>query len=243
MGLSMNAKNIAGAILMLIGGNNLAFSARYFYKHPLVEPCGTVCVQVFSYNEREYIEKCLSSILEQDIIRAYPNRFRLQVFDGGSTDGTIEVAKDYGFEVIVLERGKLRARNYSVVAYPECWVHVHVDADTFFPSWWLRNVLWHFQYPDVVAVTTARLYYNPLLMPIMTVFRGFYNFERKVFGSNCAVRHDVFMENLFDTSYDGKENMVDEEEIRFYERLSRYGRIVYEPTPAFTRTCTRKYLF
>jgi len=143
----------------------------------------------------------------------------------------------------VLGRGKLRARNISVREHPECKIHVHVDADTILPPWWLRNVLYHFKDEEVVAATTPRLYYDPVLMPLMIVERGFFNFERRVYGSNCAVRHDVFMYTLFDESYDGKENMVEEEEIRFYRRLSLFGKVVYESTPAFTRTVTRKYVF
>jgi len=207
------------------------------------EPEGLVCVQVFSRNEEDVIGYCLDSILSQEVIRAYPNKFKLQVFDS-STDKTANVAVGYGFEVYELRRGKLYARNYSVMNFPECWVHVHLDADTVIPPNWLGNVLSHFREHDVVAVSSPRIYIDlPIVTAAMIFWRGVLEVNDRVYGSNCAVRHDVFEKCLFDLSYDGRENMVVEEEYRFYEKLLRFGRVVFEDTPAFTRTCTRKYVF
>ena len=206
------------------------------------EPQGLTCIQVFSRNEEDAISHTLESVRNQYVVKAYPSKFRLQVFDS-STDRTPEIARSYGFEVVELPRGKLYARNYSVINYPNCWVHVHLDADTVIPPNWLGNVLSHFRDLEVVAVTTPRVYTEPPIATVaMTLWRGVLGMNDRVYGSNCAVRHDAFMNTLFDLSYDGRSDMVIEEEYNFYRRLSRLGKVVFEDTPAFTRVVTRKYI-
>ena len=232
---------LAGVTSFFVAANS-AYAVMAIERKPMIVPPKYVCVQVFSFNEADVIEDSLRSILSQDIIKAYRDRFKLQVFDGGSTDGTVGIARSLGFEVIVLPRGKLRARNYSVIAFPECRIHVHIDADTVLPSWWVRNVLWHFKDPEVVAVTTPRIYGVPAIVPLMVIARGFGNIDGRIYGSNCAIRHDAFMKTLFDLRYDGTKYMVLEEEIRFYDRLRKLGKVAYDPTPAFTRPVTKKYI-
>ena len=55
----------------------------------------TVDVVVSTFNEEDYLARCLDAVLGQD----YPSdRFRVLLIDGGSTDGTLELARRYAAE-------------------------------------------------------------------------------------------------------------------------------------------------
>ena len=57
-----------------------------------------VTISMISLNDEAIISKCLQSIRDQD----YPqDKLFIQLFDGGSTDGTVEIAKSYGAKVIL----------------------------------------------------------------------------------------------------------------------------------------------
>ena len=69
-----------------------------------------VSVIITTYNEEHYIEKCLSSLLQQTYIP-----LELVVVDDGSTDTTKEKAKTFGVTLVELEhRGTATARNTAV---------------------------------------------------------------------------------------------------------------------------------
>ena len=229
--------------LFLIGTKTLGFLNRAL-RVADIEPPKLVCIQVFSYNEEEVIASCLESILNSYIVKKYPEKFRFQVFDS-STDNTASIAKSYGFEVIKLPRGKLRARNYSVIHYPECWIHIHLDADVYLPPNWIGNVLEHFvEDSSVVAVRSPRIQADPPIAVIPGIIvRGVMDIGNRLFGSNSVIRHDAFEKCLFNLEYDGKPDMWKEEELWIIDRLSKYGKIVFEPTPIFTRSGTSKWLF
>jgi O-antigen biosynthesis protein len=71
-----------------------------------------ISVVVCSYNGSATIRDCLDGLLELD----YPN-FEVIVVNDGSTDGTGEIAKEYGFKVITTEnRGLSSARNTGMKA-------------------------------------------------------------------------------------------------------------------------------
>ena len=202
----------------------------------------TVCIQVFTYNEEDSIARTLKSILEQSYVKRCSN-VRLQVFDS-STDKTPYIARYYGFEVYTLPRGKLFARNYSVTRFPTCYIHVHVDGDTYLPPNWLSQAIYMMTRHGAVAVSSPRVYEGlPIITHVIALWRVWLRLGLRLFGSACAIRHDVFAKNLFNTRYDGREDMIVEEEYLFTVRVSRHGRIIYIPVPHITRMPTRKYVY
>lgn len=205
------------------------------------DPEELVCVQVFTYNEECCVGRVLESVYSSYIYREFEDRFRVMVFDSGS-DATGDIASSMGAEVYRVGRGKLRARNLSVSMFPMCGIHVHLDGDVWFPRNWLGNILSHFRDRGVVAATSPRIYDTPMLAIPMILWRGVLGFVDRLFGSNMAARHDALAKNPFNLEFDGREDMVVEEEINLYRRIAKMGRIAIEKTPVFTRPTTRKYI-
>ena len=67
-----------------------------------------------TFNSSKYIERCLTSLRNQED----GDRINLIIIDGGSTDETIKIAKDFNCEIYIKKgmysNGKEGARNYGV---------------------------------------------------------------------------------------------------------------------------------
>ncbi len=107
-------------------------------------------------NEREGVQKCLSSILNQT-----QRNFEVIVVDGGSTDGTVEVIESfiegYGSNKVKLllepGRGPGYAKNLGLkVAKGE--IIFLIDADDLINGEFLEKCASHFRNPGVVGVIT-----------------------------------------------------------------------------------------
>lgn len=82
----------------------------------------TVCIVIPTLNELEGLKK----IVPQITANWYQ---RIIILDGGSKDGTIEYAKDHGYEVVVQKRPGMR------MAYIECYGYINEDiVITFSPD-------------------------------------------------------------------------------------------------------------
>ena len=103
-------------------------------------------------NEQRHLERCLRSILTQDLA-VHPNAEKsLIVVDNQSIDETCEIAERLGAKVLSVEPGKPgRARNVGVAAADADYI-VFVDADCVLPVTWLAQCLQHFEDEQVVAV-------------------------------------------------------------------------------------------
>jgi GT2 family glycosyltransferase len=73
---------------------------------PIVEPAPpTVSIVLPTFNERAYIRDCLASLAAQD----YGEIVEILVIDGGSTDGTVDIAESFGQPVRVLPNPRVSA--------------------------------------------------------------------------------------------------------------------------------------
>jgi biofilm PGA synthesis N-glycosyltransferase PgaC len=127
-----------------------------------------VCVLVASYNERDNIADTLQSLARQD----YAGQVRVLVIDDGSTDGSLQLARDAaaglsrpGMRMAVLPMarngGKSRALNAGLAASHEPLV-VTVDGDSYLRTDALRLLVERFlsDPPGTVAVAGCVLVRN-----------------------------------------------------------------------------------
>lgn len=182
-----------------------------------------VSVHVAALNEEAYIREALDSLNRQDL---RPN-FKLVLLDCYSTDRTVEIASPLVDEVFYTPRWKLSARNYGF-EIDSADIIVAADADSFYPPYWLNNLLEPFSQPDVVAVHGPRFSEG-----LLTVGSVWFNLARPVIprfsGGNSAIRRDAFRSiGGFDTSVEHDWGAVlREEEVELPKRLARVGRVVY----------------
>jgi GT2 family glycosyltransferase len=102
------------------------------------EGIGLVGVVVIGRNEGMRLHRCLASITRETTRAVY--------VDSGSTDGSVELARDFGTEVVTLDLSRpftaARARNAGIDRLLEKWPNVEhiqtVDGDCEFVEGWLR---------------------------------------------------------------------------------------------------------
>ncbi len=122
----------------------------------------TISVVTATRNSMRTIEQCLQSIRSQE----YPKeKIEIIVADGGSTDGTIEVAKKYGARIYPVDPSKQNAEyNKSVgVSKASHEVIAMIDHDNVLPhrGWLKRMVRPFMEKSHVVGVETLRYQYEP----------------------------------------------------------------------------------
>ena len=152
-------------------------------------------VVVPALNEEKRIRRCLESIRAQRTSRSY----ELIVSDSGSTDRTLEIAREYADKVHVCsERGTARARNEGA-ALASGDVLVFVDSDTEVMPDYLETVGRAFEDRDMLACSCAfrfgRMSAKLLLAEYVT---NTYYVTRSLLrgttlpGFNVCIRRDVF---------------------------------------------------
>lgn len=102
-----------------------------------------VCVVVPLLNEARYLRQSLDSLLAQE----YGNR-EIRVFDGGSTDGTLEILREYPVSVVV-ERGL-----GQMAAINRGWRETSAE----FVTWWAGDDTY---YPGAIRRLATELYAHP----------------------------------------------------------------------------------
>ncbi len=216
------------------------------YDIEVLEPMDRISIILPSYNEAQYIETALLSILNQSIISRYPDMFELIVADSCSTDSTIEIAQKIlqsspiKNSIIITPRGKLTARN---IATNETIgnVIVSIDADTYYPPLWLNTLLEPFNnlsnpdYENVVAVSGSTFdYYTGFPGPIFSLGDFLYNKlinNHRIVGRNAAyLKHIHYLAGGFDETVDQFHiwSIFREEENLYGKRLSKFGKVIYK---------------
>ncbi|HLD25135.1 MAG TPA: glycosyltransferase family 2 protein [Patescibacteria group bacterium] len=122
----------------------------------------TISIVIATYNSMRTIEECLSSICIQD----YPKeKIEIVVADGGSTDGTLEVAQKFGASVYKIDTAKQNAEyNKSVgISHAKHELVAMIDHDNILPhATWFRHMVRPFvEQREVVAAETLRFTYDP----------------------------------------------------------------------------------
>jgi len=104
-------------------------------------------IVVCNLNEIMYIEQSLNSLRNQTLIPE-----EIIVIDGGSTDGSLEVAQALADKVYGPIKGFARSRLLGVFASKGSLI-CSANSDTIYPKRYLENASRHLAKPEVMAVT------------------------------------------------------------------------------------------
>jgi len=223
-----------------------AYTAREHTYHALQQPPthgapppASVSLIIKNLNEEEYIARCIESLLDQSIIKKYPEYFDILFVDGGSDDQSIEIAKRYPLQILTTTKGVLHQRNEGI-EHTTGDILVFVDSDSYYPPYWLEKLLASFD-DDVVMVHTSFLNEETdnLLFPLANLLR---TLTGTASGGSQAIRRRVFEElGLFDESHDCVyfQRVFTEEELNIVTRASTLGRVVYQWDNPFISTMRR----
>lgn len=125
------------------------------------EELPSITIASLSYNDAEIIEDCLISIEQQDYPR---DKVKVLFADGGSTDGTLDILRRHGAQILdrpdLANRADLRVE--MMVGTPSTDYVVVFSADCRFqePDC-LRQMVAVFSDPEVVGVQTQRYAVRP----------------------------------------------------------------------------------
>jgi hypothetical protein len=168
----------------------------------LIKPPELTTIVVCAYNEpEERKQQSLQSIIEQNIIEAYPDKFEL---------------------VVAQQKGKLAARD-KAIREANGDVIVSFDADTFYGPNHLNMLLEPFEKPDVIAVDAPTLYRFPLL-DILFAIPLKIGYNNKMSGRNSAFTKQAYLDTGgFDLSVnqDSLKQVYQEEELLFRKKLDQ----------------------
>jgi len=176
-------------------------------------------VVIPALNEEEFIGDCLKSLRAQTMPPA-----EIIILDNGSTDRTVEIAKEYAATVLILPDLSPRDMKQLGVESSKTPIVVTTDADTVMPPDWLENLLRHFSDPNVVAVGGPVRPLEPNSVSNLYT-KSLSNIAKAglLFDANMAFRRDVMLRS------GGYAYLKRGWDWELSSRLARYGRVVYDP--------------
>ncbi len=186
-----------------------------------------ISVVVPTYQEAAGIEAFLRQFNRQTLPRS---DFELIVVDGGSRDGTAELAGKTADRVILQKSTGIGGARNDGVRIARADLVATTDADCHVPGDWLERIVQDFQEPDVVAVCgpdgpfdgglKARLVYAVVRGIIrLAALAGIYGTG----GTNSAYRKDAFL------AAGGFRPLAHSDDIDMGVRIRALGRIVFDP--------------
>jgi len=195
----------------------------------LVVAACDISVVIPALNEEKYLARCLNSLVRQS--RKEP--IEIIVVDGGSTDRTIQVAKEYANKVLVEPARPVGAARNIGAKQADGDILAFVDADTIACEEWLEEISRTlYSEPGAVGVTGPTLPYegthlDRIAYHVATgwVQRFSLRLGRPhVAGFNCAYRRGAFWNaGGFD------ENRVILEDVMLSLRVRHQGQILFDP--------------
>lgn len=131
-------------------------------------------VVIATYNSAQTLDACLGSIVTQN----YPkNKIEIVVADGGSTDGTLAIARKYGARLVRVDPKKQGAEYSRAIGAHAARgdILVFIDHDNVLPhTLWLRRMVQPFMdEPTLVGAETLRYHYDPSDAPMGRYFALF----------------------------------------------------------------------
>lgn len=225
----------AGAFGVFGYGTNKLHSSitdlAYQVNYPVTKPVAPISIVLCAFNEEEILEIALQSILSQNIIRQYPEYFECIVVDNQSTDRTAEIAKRY-CQVVSAPRGKLNARDTGI-RHAVGDIIVACDADIYYPPNYLNLMLRHYYNQGVVAVQGVSFDQGNIFQKVGSIWIAAltHKFGKRLHGgSSSFLKQSYFDLGGFDleTNQFNIEEIMAEEEVAFYLRMLKLGKVVFE---------------
>ena len=186
-----------------------------------------ISVVVPTYQEGSGIEAFLRQFERQTLSRS---EFELIVVDGGSRDGTGEIAARLADRVVLQTTTGIGGARNDGVAVARADLLATTDADCRVPPDWLDRIVADFEDPEVVAVCgpdgpfdgglKARLLYGVVRGIIrLAALAGFYGTG----GTNSAFRKVAFL------AVGGYRSLAHSDDIDLGVRIQSQGRVVFDP--------------
>lgn len=227
---------------------NLALPARaseiiYTNKRDLVVDYQSLNCEVHipTYNEEDYIERTLKSLSRQDPVKS--GDVNLVLIDSFSDDDTVQIARDYVDDIIMVTMGKLTARNKGVDRR-RADVVLSADAGDIYSKGWVDELCKPFEEPDVVA-SFGNIYSKEAKFKRGQKVKHSIVNTWNLPGNNSAIRVSTLQDiGKFDTDIDQQDlvDMVLEEQITTKAELLAKGKIAYRPYAAAYKCQRRKML-
>jgi glycosyltransferase involved in cell wall biosynthesis len=191
-----------------------------------------VSVVIPVYNEEEYLEHCLESLMNQE---EKPDE--IIIVDNNSTDRSMEIARQYPVRIILeRQQGTSYARNAGFNA-AQNEIIVRCDADTRPPPSWIKRIKENFADAQIDALVGRLIFYDVsfpfrhlvswcslLFLFSMRTILGHYILD----GPNSALRQEMWQR---------VKNLVCMDNTRVHEDIDlaihineNHGHIVYDPT-------------
>lgn len=200
-----------------------------------------ISVVIPTLNEEQYLPLSLASLQKQTF-----TDFEIIISDGGSTDTTTTIAKDYGARVIQNHKGRVTVQRQQGMMAAKGAIIVCADADTYYPPNHLAVIYQVLTtHPEAVAITgKATLLDGPWWG--IYFWRGYFRFIEIVytltgtvlygFAFNLSFRKDIFL------SLGGYNTNLDfgGDELDVLRRLKRKGKILFSPQLS-PKTSSRRY--
>lgn len=121
-----------------------------------------ISVVTATYNSAKTLERCLRAVRSQNYSQ---EKIEIVLGDGGSTDGTLEIARRYGARVVGIPREKQHAEYNRGVAFNDAQneLVLILDHDNFMPyADWISDMVWPLlENSAMVATETCYYQYDP----------------------------------------------------------------------------------
>ncbi len=186
-----------------------------------------VSVLVPTYQEAKGVEVFLRQFERQTLPRS---EFEVLVIDGGSRDGTQQIAAKFADRVLVQSSEGIGGARNDGARVAQAQILATTDADCRLPFDWLERIVEDFADPDVIAVCgpdgpfdgglKARfLYFFVRGIIRIAALAGLYGTG----GTNSAFRKSAFL------AVGGYRAMAHSDDIDLGVRIRTQGRIVFDP--------------
>jgi glycosyltransferase involved in cell wall biosynthesis len=192
----------------------------------MANPLLTIVVP--TYNEEENIGNCLRALNNQTAAR---ERYEILVVDGGSKDKTWDLARKYGADKVLMQKGKgIAGAKNTAAEVARGKILASMDADVIAPRDWIDTILKHFSNDNVVGLagvssSIEQDFMSRLGLDSLAVFAKFCALVGRplLAGQGSAVRLDVLRRiGGFRAEY----NIVHDVEIGW--RAKKYGKIAFD---------------